>query len=237
LTHIAWPNTPQTITYAGRPIDLEPASADLYPMVSLKLGEHERREDGERFLRSFLSALSWIERKKVHVKYVGGGGRKMRFGRGLDGGPIGGFDWKLLPSGLTEKQALALALYREAISSESLPYEILSFYKIINILHRSGPAQVAWINSVVGHITDPVAGSRLHDLRASVVDVGQYLYESCRCAVAHAFQDPIVNPDDPDDLKRLYFDRGAIQALAEYAIEKELGVKSRLTLYREGTQA
>ena len=50
------------------------------------------------------------------------------------------------------------------------------------------------------------------------------LYESGRCAVAHAFADPLVDPDDLADLRRLSADLDVVRALAEYLIEHELHV-------------
>jgi hypothetical protein len=61
----------------------------------------------------------------------------------------------------------------------------------------------------------------------------RYLYESGRCAVAHAHNDPVVDPDDYDHLRRVRADLPLVRALAEHAIEHALGVKSSLAIYRE----
>jgi len=47
------------------------------------------------------------------------------------------------------------------------------------------------------------------------------LYASGRCAVAHAFNDPVVDPDDPKDVFRLSADMPVAKALAEHLIEHE----------------
>ena len=45
-----------------------------------------------------------------------------------------------------------------------------------------------------------------------------------RCAVAHAYSDPVVDPDDLSDLRRLSQDVWIIKAVAEFLIENDLQV-------------
>lgn len=59
------------------------------------------------------------------------------------------------------------------------------------------------------------------------------MYESGRCAIAHAFSEPLVDPEDPDDSARLQKDLPLIKALAQHLIESELGVKSIQTIWSE----
>jgi len=62
---------------------------------------------------------------------------------------------------------------------------------------------------------------------------GNYLYVSNRCAVAHANAEPLVDPDDPGDRRRLTSDLPMVKALAEYMIEQHFGVKSAHTVWQE----
>jgi hypothetical protein len=55
------------------------------------------------------------------------------------------------------------------------------------------------------------------------------LLDSHSCAIAHAHSDPIVDPDDVTDLRRLSQDIWIVKAMAEYLIETKLKV-SRLIL-------
>lgn len=129
--------------------------------------------------------------------------------------------WNPLPD---SKQRLAVALYREALSVNSLPYQFLGFFKIINISYKSGPEQVQWIRATLPKLNYIPAQERLATLQHSQLDIAQYLYESGRCAVAHTFADPLVDPDDLTDLRRLSADLDVIRALAEHLIEHELHV-------------
>jgi hypothetical protein len=137
------------------------------------------------------------------------------------------FRFHYLPEIADQKTRWALAFFREGLSMRHTPYAFLSFYKIINILHKSGTKQKAWINDVIDKSVDHRSKTRLHQIRANNSDVGQYLYASGRCAVAHAGQGQTVDPEDPLDLERLMQDLPLIQGLAAYAIEFELGVVYR----------
>ena len=129
--------------------------------------------------------------------------------------------WNPLPD---PKQRLVVALYREAMSVNSIPYQFLGFFKIINVLYKNGPAQKAWIKSTLPKLTSSFLQDRLFALARTELDVAEYLYESGRCAVAHAFSDPLVDPDDLMDLRRLSADLEVVQALAEHLIKHELNV-------------
>jgi hypothetical protein len=129
--------------------------------------------------------------------------------------------WDPLPE---PKQRLAIALYREAMSVNSAPYQLLGFFKIINILHSRGGDQIAWIEATLPKLASPQARERIAALARSEPKVAQYLYESGRCAVAHAFSDPLIDPDDLAHIRRLSADLDVAQALAEYLIANELHV-------------
>jgi hypothetical protein len=84
--------------------------------------------------------------------------------------------------------------------------------------------------SVRGHrVADALAELRLK----GVTDIGAHLYESGRCAIAHANRRPIVDPDDPAGTRRLQSELPIMMALAQKAIEEELGVETSQTVYQK----
>ena len=121
------------------------------------------------------------------------------------------------------RQRLALALYREAMALNSVPYQFLGFFKIVNVIRNGGQAQKSWIRQALPSLTGGDVRSRVAIL-AKRGDAAEHLYVSGRCAVAHAFSDPIIDPDNLEDLRRLSDDLSVVRALAEHAIEFELGV-------------
>lgn len=118
------------------------------------------------------------------------------------------------------KHNLALAFYREGKGAESVYYQFLNFYKILALQFDDDWKQcVPWINQNLGRITSHIARERLAKLQQRVSDVGDYLYTSGRCAIAHVRQEPIAKPDDLADNHRLSHDLPIIEALARYVIE------------------
>lgn len=106
----------------------------------------------------------------------------------------------------------------------NIGYSFLSFFKVLNVRFASGPEQKAWITSALGSLTEARAVARLAILTASVPDAAEYLYLSGRCAVAHAFSSPLVDPNDINDQRRLADDLPVIRSLAARLVTTEFGV-------------
>lgn len=71
------------------------------------------------------------------------------------------------------------------------------------------------------------------ELRIAGIDVSEHLFESGRCAVAHAsLEGEIVDPDVPADRKRLSADLVMMEELARIYIRDELKVPDSRSLYR-----
>ena len=165
-------------------------------------------------MRRFLSAIAWTCGFPVRDVTTGGGGFPLNLGRAQPlpaptSTTVAVGRWELpgnyLPQPTEPKARLALALYREALGLEhdSEPYSFLGYAKILNIALKDGKTQIAWINGAIHQLKDHFAKERLSKLAASESNVGDYLYASGRCAIAHANADPIVDPDDASDTTRL----------------------------------
>ena len=212
-----------------------PAVDGLYPMVAIERTKARiASDDGYRLLRQFLSSLVWAERESVVI--AGGSGGTYPFRQKMPSGlvvvkslrPVH-FDYLPEPEGARQK--LSLALYREALETTNPAYRVLGFFKVLNVLYRQGNLQKRWINANLDKVR--LARSRLDELQTQGDDVGDYLWQSGRCAVAHAFSAPLVDPDDPRDYKRLSQDADLIRELAEIFIERELGIKSTHSVKQE----
>ena len=172
-----------------------------------------------------MSALSWSKRCPARARLRIECTAPMRGGKGINS-PIlcQGFAPDDLETPGDPKARLAIAIYREAKSVHNTLYEFLSYFKIINIVYQNGPLQKEWINNTISHLSDRKALDRIDQLRSLESDIGAYLYESGRCAVAHAGVDPVVDPDNPNDFLRLSADMPVAKALAEYLMVNELGL-------------
>jgi hypothetical protein len=63
---------------------------------------------------------------------------------------------------------------------------------------------------------------RAKEIATTNADVAEYLDYSGRCAIAHVFRDPIVNPDDYEDHVRISQDVRVVEELARAAVEEFL---------------
>jgi len=79
----------------------------------------------------------------------------------------------------------------------------------------------------------PYLKDRLDKLKKQYPDLTNYIYVSCRCAVAHAGADPIYDPENIEDEVRFYEIQPIAHALAKLIIENNFGIKSKFTLFRD----
>ena len=232
---VPWPTKETVVKFRERELTLCPETAQLAPTVLLAY-ERGRLTDDQalQLVRHFLSSLSWAEGRPIRDLESVGGSHPIRIGKGGGASVVSpNFRADYLPDPADPKAKLALALYREAHSANSVAYGFLGFFKILNVRFPNGTPQIDWINQVIDQLPDTATKTRVAELRAAGKDVGDYLYTSGRCAVAHAWTEPIADPDDPETTRRLLADLPVIQALAERVIEREMGVKSHATIWRE----
>jgi hypothetical protein len=252
LSSVAWPLQVEIVDFRGHRIFLVPRTAatavadgstvTMYPFAAVNMTAGTAFQEGCRLLSHFLSSLSWVEGGGITVEHWSGGSRAHPMGQSQIGG-LGTrhFELDYLPDPTDQRVRWALAFYREGLSLDryNLAYATLSFFKILTIIAPTGPKQKAWINANFSHFGSTNHAKfeitrRISELQNSgVTDIGKYLYESGRCAVAHAGTTPTVDPENQEDMQRLGKDLPLIRAMAAYVIEKEFNVKSRHTIWAE----
>jgi len=220
-----WPMEEATVDFMGNELILRPPTNEAAADVRMHYEHPEGRLHAFETILRFLSALSWSKRCPARARLRIECTAPMRGGKGVNS-PIlcKGFAPANLETPDNPKARLATAIYREAKSVHNTLYEFLSYFKIINIVYQNGPSQKKWINNTISHLSDRKALDRIDQLRSQESDIGAYLYESGRCAVAHAGVDPVVDPDNPNDFLRIDVDMPVAEALAEYLMVNELGL-------------
>ncbi len=219
-----WPDSQIEVRFGTTRFILMPQTSINSASIHLETHSNDGLDEMTTANR-FLSTVSWADKQSLQNNYGWSGNTvpcavpKMGLARSVNRDFL--TRWNPL---LDPKQKLAMALYREAMSVNSIPYKVLGFFKIINILYKNGPEQIVWIREtlpklMVNHLRD-----RILALSNAESDVANYLFVSCRCAVAHASSDPLIDPDDLTHLHRLSADLEVVQALAEYLIKYELNV-------------
>lgn len=223
-----WPAFDHVQRYDGFEFLLLPETESTPTAVAIEVLAPLDYNSARAAIRRFLSAFAWVHRCAAEDDF--GIGAAFPGGVGKDKGPIRcaskSFHLDYLPSTTDPRAKLCLALYREALGLSNYAYRFLGFFKLINVLFARGRGQEAWINAAIPKLKNHDALKRIAELQTTQADLGHYLYESGRCAEAHAYNEPVVDPDDPEDTQRLYSDLPIAQALAEHLIEAELGIQT-----------
>jgi hypothetical protein len=108
----------------------------------------------------------------------------------------------------------------------------LSFYKVVESQFSDSKKKSDWIAANIEKLTDRAA-KRVAELRATGIDVSRHLFDSGRCAIAHAsLEGEIVDPDIAADRRRLSADLVIMEELARIYIRDELKVPDSRSLYR-----
>jgi len=230
-----WPTQETTVEFGGHKLLLKPATRDTEQSIHINLhGGIADDAHALTLINRFLSILSWCDDQPMENRY------------GWSGNPIPVAvpkELRAVGSSIAfpfnralesdRKARVALALFREGRTVNSTPFAFLSYFKILNIFwndkwtllnaQRQNPV-IEGIRATLPNLKDDLALTRLQALRTSEPDIPRYLYESGRCAIAHAYADPIVDPDDVSDLRRLSEDLHIVKAIAEHLIVNELKV-------------
>jgi hypothetical protein len=234
-----WPRQEEKITFDGHELILKPATRDKEQSVHINLKKEKLSWiDAMTLVNRFLSILSWCDggNKGMDIMYDIGVSNvaliaiPFRAGR-IIGSSIGFPFYRDMEK--DPKARLALALYREALNTDSVPLSFLSFFKIINIFYndktitpkKQKPRNelIEGLRSLLPYIKDDLAQQRIDELKKTVSDIPKYLHKR-RCAVAHAFVSPTIDPDNVTESRDLSQDTWIIRDIADYLIEKKLGV-------------
>ena len=234
-TSMAWPVKAEKFKYRGKEVWVLPVMRDMFPGIAIKGPQGMSRENCGRLLMRFLSAISWVQGSGALVEYITGGNLPRPVGRNKQGGHVicDDFDLSYLPEPSDEKAVLALALLREGRGLNHPGYAFLSSYRVLEVAIPNAKKQMKWIDENVERLTH-VAKEAVATLRSTgISEIGKHLYELGRCAMAHAAWEPIVDPDDPTDLRRLGSELPIVLALAEHTIETLLGVETSHTVWQK----
>lgn len=236
--HATWPTEDWTINFDGCAILLKPATKGTIPSVHVDL-RHCSSERAITAINRFLSVLSWCDKSPMRIMWERGGFSGSAIPIPLErsttisvGSCICNYPFYRAAES-DEKILLALALYREALTALSVPYQYLGFFKVINIIWKDKFENkknelIDGIRELIPKLKDDMALTRISELSRTVQDIPEYLYKSGRCAVAHAYSKPLVDPDKRNDTDRLGKDLPVIKALAELVIT-DMGVSDSIT--------
>ncbi|WP_088184057.1 methylamine utilization protein MauJ [Sphingobium sp. Z007] len=220
------------VVYLEQDFWIIPPTQDSSPAVAMRVEQSATNEHRTKMMR-FLSALSWSQGYGIRVSGFGGGSMPfLSSGRGIGGyALIADFVVRDLPEPDAQGQ-LALALMREARGLDHSAYSFLTFYRVLEATLPNGRVRGAWITDAFDKL-EGQAKEALAKVRArGIDDVGAHIQRARRQAIAHAAEQPIMDPDDYSVVRELYEELPLIQGLAERAVEEILGIMTPSSIYR-----
>jgi hypothetical protein len=235
-TGMSWPTKPQAFTFEGHELWVMPYTTDNYPGLAMNRPADLNRDDAWAVLHRSLSLLSWTQDSGATVAHMSGGNLPHMMGltKKFGGAIQDSFDLSDLPQIHEERGRIALALMREGRGLNHPAYAFLSFYRALETAIPNGQARGTWITEQIYNIEGHRAKEALAKLAETVDgDIGIHLRDSDRHAIAHAKADPIINPDDPRDARRLQAELPIIEGLAVLAIDQHLGIQTRRKVWQE----
>lgn len=209
------------------------------PCISTPAPDRDQIDEALSRLYRFTSILGFYKRGYVDITGQSWGGRIVRFASPRDTftttlqGGNRSFSCNHMPVIESNQVRKALAFLREGRRLERVhePYSFLSFFKVIESQFQPRE-RVAWVENNLALVTEERAVRRIQELRSQGVDVNEHLFESGRCAVAHASVGRnIVDPDIPADRRRIAADLDIIAALADRYVKIDAGVPDEMDLY------
>lgn len=235
---IPWPQEDVWVLYDGHEYVLRGTKGGddkRPPCISTPCTKGDRDATGTR-MYLFASVLGWFKGGHVDVtgSIWGSGpvlyGSRDTFTTTLQGGKY--FSCNYMPVIEDDQVRKALAFLREGRRLQHIhaPYSFLSFFKVVESQFTTKD-RVAWIAANLEQL-DGDAATRVAELKAQGVDVSKHLFDSGRCAVAHASMGgAIVDPDIPADRRRIAEDLDVMAGLATRYIRVEVGVPDESDLY------
>ena len=128
---------------------------------------------------------------------------------------------------------LAVALHRAGLSSDSMPYRFLSFFKIFNMfwqdkyLKQNGKRKHELKEGLTKLLSEEGVREwmeKYYQTDKSPVELVDYLHGSGRCAIAHAYGKKIVDPDVFSETWRLSADLELVRYLAVKLIKERFNI-------------
>lgn len=232
VTGIPWPVETHKVVYLGQEFWIIPPTRDTSLAIAMRVERDATSEHRTQMMR-FLSALSWAQGYGARVSGLGGGSMPfLTSSKGMGGYALtADFVVRDLPEPDAQGQ-LALALMREARALDHSAYSFLTFYRVLEAALPNGRARGAWITGALDKL-EGRAREALEKVKARGIDnVGAHIQRTRRQAIAHAAEQPIMDPDDYSVVRELYEELPLIQGLAERAIEEILGIPTPSSIYR-----
>jgi len=236
---VTWPREETPIEFEGKKLILMPKTKDNTTSIHIDLNsERLSHEDARTIINRFLSLMTWCDDQFAILE------------EGWSGNPIPvavprtnlafstAYHWwfsRKLPA--SDKAKRALAIYREARNAQQnhmIPYAVLCYYKLVELKYKGRNEAKKWFAENLEllrsnkRLTESIDQFDAEVLRSNKRKAEDYLWEACRCAIAHANKPYSIDADDHQELKRLYIAADVLRALARIFIKNEFDVSASI---------
>lgn len=224
------------IEYDNHKLELKAQHSLVHNLVTECLTRRKDQKDAYTAMFSFLGELSWLYKMKINLLGLSANiHAPNKTGYWIDKTLYKRenktilIDFQITKSDI---QKLALGIYREGISANSVFYSYFCYCRTIMILNTHRKDFANWVNNNLVHLKQGDGKYIADDLskNQNIDDIGLYLYEKGRCALAHADVNvnnpdkPILKPFDYEDMVRVMKELALVKELAEIFIHKDLKV-------------
>ena len=229
---VTWPNIETLVKFDRYQFVLMPKTQNHVQSIHVDLTKNRlSATEAMTIINRFLSIMTWCD-DQFAIAQEGWSGNPVpvavpKRDLAFTPAPVWLFD-RRLPS--SEDARRALALYREARNAEQnymVSYAVLNYYKIIEIKNHGSAAVRGWFRdnyaTLARHATDNVSLRRFSAICGGEKP-HEYIYKSCRIAVAHSGKYSKSDPDNSNELTRLHTASQVLRMLARQFISTELGV-------------
>lgn len=195
----------------------------------------------------FLTALSWENNSLVKFRHIGGPGRVSGFTLRKAScsmynfpevpfvGSTVGYGLKTLPKIETDEQRIALALFREAKSSNNIYLSFLFYWQVMEVGNNDA---IGWLNKAHKEKRNKiyVDDAQLKYLDLGGKSLGNYFYDDRRNAIAHINKrkpnKAVLKLDTLEEITKAHVSARVISEFAALFIKDKLNLTKRLNLVR-----
>jgi hypothetical protein len=229
---VTWPKHETLVKFDRYCFVLMPKTRDHVQSIHVDLTANRlTRREAMTVINRFLSVMTWCDDQFAIAQ------------DGWSGNPVPvpipkrnlafttAYQWifdRQIPS--SEEARRALALYREGRNAQQnflVSHAVLNFFRIIELKNDSRGAVKNWFRDNFEILKqDSNYGDEFHAFSTICGNEKphEYIYKSCRIAVAHANKDSRSDPDDANEVDRLHKAVEVLRILARHFIAIELRV-------------
>lgn len=231
-TQVTWPKEETVVEFEGYRLILLPKTRENTTSVHIDLhGQKITPEDARTLINRFLSVLTWCNDQFCILQEGWSGNRSPIAVPKRDLAFVTAHQWvfgRKIPE--SPEARTAIAIYRDARNAQqnySIPYAVLSYYKIIELKYKSRSDAKTWFRDnfeVLRQNQNLAESISVFEAACGAEKPHDHLYRACRVAVAHANKPFSTDPDDFHELRRLHGAADILHALARLFIQTELGM-------------